>query len=106
MSDQQGADWYRQRPGEGEWEFTRRIAFSEIRPPDWPEGVRAISMRGMGLLGVHDKSGELYWDGKQVAIRPPVRLGTFERWAAALATMGTVGTFIVELGRSAKWWGG
>lgn len=99
-------DSTQRRPDEGEWEFTRRLAFSEIRPPEWPEGVRAISIRGMGLLGVHDKTGELYWDGKQVAIRPPVRLGTFERWAAALATLGTVGTFIVEVGRSAGLWAG
>ncbi|GAA0278450.1 hypothetical protein LNAOJCKE_4568 [Methylorubrum aminovorans] len=106
MSDERRGDWYRRKPDEGEWEHTRRIALSPIRPPDWPEGVRSISIEGVGLLGVHEKSGELYWDGKPVAIRPPVRLGTFERWAAALATMGTVGTFIVELGRSAKWWAG
>lgn len=106
MSDQSWAEREERRPGEGEWEHRRRTAFADIRPPEWPEGVRVMSVRGINLLGVHERTGELYWDGKPLAIRPPVRLGTFERWAAALATMGTVGTFIVEVGRSAGFWGG
>lgn len=93
-------------PDEGEWEHLRRIAFSRIRPSDWPDGVRSISVEGTGLLGVHDKTGELYWDGKPVALRRPIRLGTFERWAVVIAALGTVGTFIVEVGRSAGFWGG
>ena len=106
MTEQTWAEREERRPGEGEFEYMRRLAFADLRPSDWPPDVRMMSGLGVGLLGVHEKTGELYWDGKPVAIRPPVRLGTFERWAAALATMGTVGTFIVEVGRSAGFWGG
>ena len=34
------------------------------RPDDWPEGVNGISLNGLSLLGKHERTGKLYWDGK------------------------------------------
>jgi hypothetical protein len=34
-----------------------------------------------------------------------VRLGRWEFILALLATIGTFGTFVIEVGRSAGWWG-
>ena len=88
------------------WARIRRFSRSKQRAPEWPDGVDGISSEGLSLLGIHEKTDALYWDGKQVVVRSSIRLGTFERWIAAIATLGTFGTFIVEVGRSAKWWGG
>ncbi|SRR6266849_1820763 len=46
----------------------RKYRLSTDRPPEWPEGVYGVSMKGIGLLGIHEKSGKLYWDGKEVVI--------------------------------------
>jgi hypothetical protein len=67
-----------------DWSVIRKFRLSTDRPPEWPEGVYGISMKGIGLLGIHEKSGKLYWDGKEVVTRSSVRLGTFERWIAGI----------------------
>jgi hypothetical protein len=83
-----------------------KTALSPERPPEWPEGVRAISMNGVALLGVHEKSGELFWDGRRVLIHRPFELGWVERIIAGLAAVATFGVFVIEFGRSAGWWAG
>ena len=80
-----------------DWDQIRKARLSKERPEDWPEGVRGISITGIGLLGIHEKTGSLYWDGKEVVVRRAFRLGTFERWIASIAALGTLGTFIVHL---------
>jgi len=89
-----------------DWDHARKFMFSDERPPDWPAGVRGISMKGVGFLGVHEETGELYWDGHKVVVQRPITLGGFERVLASCAAISAVGLLIVEIGRSAGWWGG
>jgi hypothetical protein len=81
----------------------RRLRLSEELPPEWPEGVYGVSMKGIGLLGIHEKSGKLR-DGREVVTRSAVRLGTFERWIACFAAAGTFGTFAVNAGGALGYW--
>lgn len=103
MADDEMPPGIRKRT-DAEWDRTRRLALSPQRPDEWPEGVRAISLDGLALLGVHAQTRELYWDGRQLLMRSRVRLGTFERWIASIAALGTFGNFFVQLGRSLHWW--
>lgn len=89
-----------------DWQSLRKTMYSADRPPEWPDGVRAISIDGTSFIGVHTETGELYWDGKKVVTQKPVTLGSFERALAILAAVGTFGVFILELGRSIGWWKG
>lgn len=85
-----------------DWEQIRRHRHVEDEsPPEWPTGVQAISSSGLTLLGIHEKSGELYWDGQQVVTAR--RLANFERWMAALVTAATVVMALIEVGRAAGW---
>ncbi len=79
-------------------------AITARRRANWPEGVRGISWDGLDALGVHQETGRLYWDGKEVVTRTKIRLGTFERWVASFAALGTFGTFLVNVGRAIGWW--
>jgi hypothetical protein len=88
-----------------DWVHIRKYRLSKERPADWPEGIFAISLEGLALLGIDEKSGRLFWDGKEVVTRSAVRLGTFERWLASAAALGTFGTFLVDLGKAKGWWG-
>ena len=87
-----------------DWTQVRKYRLSTERPSEWPEGVFAISMKGAALLGIHEKSGKLYWDGKEVVTRSSIRLGPYERWLASAAALGTFGTFIVNAGRAYGLW--
>lgn len=55
----------------------------------WPEGVRPISMDGMGHLGVGD-DGTLFWDGKPVEVRRSVTLTWWQRLGAVLVAGSAV----------------
>jgi hypothetical protein len=87
-----------------DWAQVRKTRFSSERPDEWPEGVFAVSLNGVTLLGIHEKTGKLFWDGKEVITRHRIRLGTFERWVAVIATAGTFGSFLVNFGRALEWW--
>jgi hypothetical protein len=87
-----------------DWGATRANRFTNDRPAEWLEGVYGISLTGLNLLGIHEKSGKLYWDGKEIVTRSLVRLGTFERWIAVIATGCAFGTFIVNAGRALGYW--
>jgi hypothetical protein len=90
----------------GTWQEIRAVRYSTVSPPpEWPVGVRPISIEGLSLLGIDPATNQLYWDGKQVALRDHVvTLGGFERVLVALAAIGTFGAFIVELGNVLNWW--
>jgi hypothetical protein len=62
-------------------------------------------MEGLSLLGVHEETNKLYWDGKEIVVRNMFRLGTFERWVAGFTAAGAFGTFFVNAGRAIGWWG-
>jgi hypothetical protein len=82
-----------------DWDYTRAQKTTNERPDDWPKGVRAISQRGLGLLGIKESTGQLYWDGAQVKTRNLLSLGTPERWITGVAAAGAFGTFLVNLMR-------
>lgn len=82
-----------------DWEHHRKHRLTTERPSQWPDGVYAISTNGLVLLGIHEVTNALYWDGKEIVVRRTFRLGTFERWIASLAALGTVGTFAVHAAR-------
>ncbi len=71
-----------------------------------PASVRPITIDAMDQLGVDVQTGELYWNGKKVVVQQPITLGTVERLVASSAAAAAVGIFIIELGRSMRWWGG
>jgi hypothetical protein len=58
----------------------------------------------VGLLGVHTETNKLYWDGKEIVLRPPIRLDWPERLLALAVAVGTFGTFILHLGEVLRWW--
>jgi hypothetical protein len=87
-----------------DWAEIRKNRLSKERPDEWPDGVYGISMSGAGLLGVHEKTNKLYWDGKEIVTRNIVRLGTVELWFAGIATASTFGIFVLGVGRVAGWW--
>ena len=91
-----------------DWDRIRANKVARDAPADWPPTVRAISMEGLSLLGVDERSGELLWDGEKLVTERRVRLGTFERVLAAIAGTVTAGSafgvFMIELGHAAGWW--
>ena len=86
------------------WDEVYKEWISQQRNPKWPRGVKTISIKGLAFLGIHESTGRLYWDGKEIVTASVFSLGTFERWLAGLAAAGTFGVFVVELGGSLKWW--
>ncbi len=62
-------------------------------PPDWPTGVRPISLEGTSLFGI-GPDNRLYWDGHQLEVSRTIR---FSFWQALGATMTVSGTFIGSL---------
>lgn len=76
-----------------DWQEMRRTAFAdEAGPPDWGTDIRPMSWNGVGLFGVHRRTGDLHWDGKQVETTK--RLATFER---VLATIGAIGALLAGI---------
>ena len=58
-----------------DWTHIRNVRFTKDPPPEWPAGVSGISTEGRALLGVHEQSGKLYWDGKELVMRSLLSLG-------------------------------
>ena len=87
-----------------DWNKIRTNRLSKERPESWPEGVYGISLEGVSMIGVHEKSNKLYWDGKEIVTRSIVRLGKIEIWFAGIATASTLGMFVLGLGKAFCWW--
>lgn len=84
-----------------DWSEIRRHKFADANtPPEWPNGIRTISLHGLQLLGI-DNQGRLYWDGKQV--QTVNTLGLFERILATLVAFGTVSMATFDLLRFFGW---
>jgi hypothetical protein len=86
-----------------DWNHIRSIKFTKDRPPGWPQGVYGITIEGLSLLGVHEQSNRLYWDGREIEFRR-IELGLYERVLATLGAVGAFGLFAVEVGKAAGWW--
>jgi len=98
------ASWRMAMSDQINWDEAYKQWMSQERNPKWPHGVRTISIGGLSFLGVHEKTGQLYWDGREIVTANVFSLGTFERWLAGLAAAGTFGVFIVEFGRTFLGW--
>lgn len=84
-------------------EYKRRTAAnrSGLHPEHWPDDVNVISQSGLEMLGV-DLDGNLYLDGKR--LYPERRLGRFERWMAAIASVaGILGVGATVVSAIADW---
>lgn len=76
----------------------RNSRFSrEPTPPHWPRGVRQLSTKGSDLFGIHEETGNLYWDGKLV--QTTNRLGTFERALIIALTASLVSLAVFDATR-------
>lgn len=80
-------------------ERLRKHMYSKLKFPNWPNDVRAISMEGLVLLGVHTRSKKLYWDGDEIVTS--VALGKREFVLALVAAVSAAALAIVELVRGA-----
>jgi hypothetical protein len=59
--------------------------------PQWPPGVRSISVDGLSHIGVGN-DGSLYWDGKPIEVRKTLNLSWWQRAGAiAVAISAVVG---------------
>jgi hypothetical protein len=92
-----------------DWDHIRSVRLTkDATPQDWPDGVRGISVDGLALLGVHEKTGRLYWDGKEIITRSIFKLDTFERWLAIITLGCVVGSSLINLinfiGDVRGWW--
>jgi hypothetical protein len=85
-----------------DWASIRAHKLANERPEGWPEGVRAISLEGLRLFGIDERTGKLYWDGEEIVTK--VGLKTFERALALIATVSGFGIFVLQLGKAASWW--
>jgi hypothetical protein len=84
-----------------EWDDIRTHRYSTMAPPpEWPAGVRPISIEGVTLIGIDPATNKLFWDGKEVVVRDRVRLGGWTNFLAILVAVGTFGTSLVELGNA------
>ncbi len=73
----------------------RNSRFSrEPAPSHWPRGVRQLSAKGSDLFGVHEVTGNLYWDGKLV--QTTNRLGYFERGLAIALAASLVSLAVLD----------
>ena len=57
----------------GTWQEIRAARYSIMTPPpEWPAGVRPISIDGVSLFGINPESNKLYWDGREIVVRDRV----------------------------------
>jgi hypothetical protein len=90
MSDQQQEQWI----------DIRAKKMSYAKPPgDWPKGVTPISLEGLGLFGIDEKTGELHWDGARVETK--FSLSARDRALAVIVALSTASMAIVDLLRFA-----
>nr|UXE45846.1 hypothetical protein Hi04_10k_c5342_00026 [uncultured bacterium] len=87
-----------------DWEQVRNVRFRKERPADWPKGVFAISMEGVTLLGVHEQSNKLYWDGNEIVTRHILALPPLGSFLAVISAIGIFGNFLINCGNTFHWW--
>lgn len=78
-----------------DWAFIRQHAMSSDSPPDWPPGVKGITLKGVALLGLDDKR-RLYWDGRRVATL------TLSRWQKIGAFVLTMSAAVAAMAATAS----
>ena len=91
----------RKQRGRDREEELQRVPLQEIDKSKWPNGVREISMKEAGGLGI-DASGRLYWNGKPVEIVGRRLDLTWSQFFVALIV--AVGTVVAALATSVQAW--
>jgi hypothetical protein len=70
--------------------------------------LTGIPISSLALFGVHEKTGKLYWDGKEIVTRSIFKLDTFERQLAVITLACVIGSFFINLanfvGEITEWW--
>lgn len=80
-----------------DWERIQKHKFAEGNTPShWPKKVKLISMLGLQLFGLDDKSN-LYWDGKKVEIRKKLSLSIWQKIGALTTVLSAAIMAYVEL---------
>jgi hypothetical protein len=70
------------------WDQIRKNKWaSDPSPPEWPTGVRPISLEGTALIGI-GPDHRLYWDGQLVAISRRVTLSGYQIFLATVTAAG------------------
>jgi len=87
-----------------DWQHARSVRFNKQRPPDWPDGVYGISLEGVTLLGVHEQTNKLYWDGKEIVTRHILGFAPFGTFLAVISAIGIFGNFALNFGHTFNWW--
>jgi hypothetical protein len=78
------------------WDHAEKHAATKDKRGGWPEGVHGISLEGLDLLGIHEKTRALYWDGKQIVLRNVFALTTFERTIAVIGLLIAGGSLLLR----------
>jgi len=93
-----------------DWHEIRRLAFTRgPTPPEWPQGVRQISLDGLQLLGIDDTT-QLFWDGQRVHVERRFVLSFWQKAGAIIVALGALGavaqgiTATVNEGCTRGWW--
>jgi hypothetical protein len=74
-----------------DWDKIRKNKWAnDPSPPEWPTGVRPISLDGTALIGI-GPDHRLYWDGQLVAISRKITLNGYQ---TLLATVTATGAFL------------
>jgi hypothetical protein len=87
-----------------DWSHTRANKFSKDRPEEWPPDVQGISLTGLNLLGINQRTGKLYWDGAEIVTKNLFQFQTYERVIATFALLVAAGGLLLNVGKSAGWW--
>jgi hypothetical protein len=70
----------------------------EVNMGDKPGGVRGVSIDELDRLGIHEKTGRLYWDGKEVVMRTEFFFSkAAQRLGGIVVTAAGVGAFAASV---------
>ena len=64
------------------------------------DGVKEITPEDMGKLGVHEQSGKLYWEGKEIYTRKKVSLRWYELLLASITAFSAGLLVLLEIYRT------
>jgi hypothetical protein len=56
------------------------------------------------LFGIDLQTNELFWDGQKLAFARRFELTFWQAFFAIVASVGTFGSFAIELGKVIGWW--
>jgi hypothetical protein len=85
---------------EMDWASVRSERWAKAPPPpEWDAGVKPISLAGLSLFGIHQQSGNLYWDGKEIVVRRRFALTWYQGLLATITAFSTLVLASVEFYR-------